>query len=318
VALLSIGPELTWAAAFAAQVHPKVALALEAAGSESLSPAFSTRARTAELLLSARGRPAPGFYLYAGLGRSLEADAARGDDVRVLVGMAWRPGGASRTGRSADADGDGVPDDRDQCPREPEDHDGWQDDDGCPDPDNDGDGIPDGRDQCPNEPEDRDGYQDADGCPDADNDGDGIPDNEDWCPNAAGPTDNEGCPDNTPPEKKVPPPAAKSELPVVRFVRNQAELDAAGLTAAGRIADWLGYHKEVKRVRLEGHAGADEKRPDVLSFERAQALMRALAHRGVDPERLQAVGYGTRRPVGKAEENRRVECIVIDAPEEAK
>jgi outer membrane protein OmpA-like peptidoglycan-associated protein len=71
-------------------------------------------------------------------------------------------------------------------------------------------------------------------------------------------------------------------------------------------------------VRLEGHAGADEKRPDVLSFERAQALMRALAHRGVDPERLQAVGYGTRRPVGKAEENRRVECIVIDAPEEAK
>ena len=42
--------------------------------------------------------------------------------------------------------------------------------------DNDGDGIPDALDKCPNEPEDNDGFQDEDGCPDSDNDGDGIPD----------------------------------------------------------------------------------------------------------------------------------------------
>jgi outer membrane protein OmpA-like peptidoglycan-associated protein len=311
--LLEIGSELTWAAAFAAQVHPKIALALEAVGTESFSPAFTSRARTAEFLLSLRGRPRPELSLFAGLGRALDPDSARGDDVRVILGMIWHPGGVSgAAARGGDRDGDGIPDDRDQCPREPEDLDGWKDDDGCPDPDNDGDGIPDVRDRCPNEPEDRDNFQDEDGCPDADNDGDGIPDNEDWCPNQVGPTDNEGCPDDTPAEKKTPP-KRLLELPVVHFPRNSAQLDTAGLTAVGRLADLLGFHKDVKRVRLEGHASADEHRPEVLSFERAQSVMQALAQRGIDPERLQAVGYAARRPAGaKADENRRVEPIVID------
>jgi len=37
--------------------------------------------------------------------------------------------------------------------------DGFQDADGCPDPDNDADGILDKDDQCPNEPEDKDGFE---------------------------------------------------------------------------------------------------------------------------------------------------------------
>ena len=65
-----------------------------------------------------------------------------------------------------DADGDGIPDDADQCPNEPEDFDGFEDEDGCPDLDNDGDGIPDEVDVCPLDPEDFDGVQDEDGCPD--------------------------------------------------------------------------------------------------------------------------------------------------------
>lgn len=51
-----------------------------------------------------------------------------------------------------DRDGDGVSDDFDKCPDEPEDHDGFEDEDGCPDPDNDRDGILDVDDKCPNEP----------------------------------------------------------------------------------------------------------------------------------------------------------------------
>src|SRR5262249_25783383 len=81
-----------------------------------------------------------------------------------------------------DTDGDGINDDVDKCPQEPEDKDGFQDDDGCPDSDNDSDGIPDAADKCPNEPEDKDGFQDDDGCPDPDNDGDGVPDAQDKCP----------------------------------------------------------------------------------------------------------------------------------------
>jgi outer membrane protein OmpA-like peptidoglycan-associated protein len=98
-----------------------------------------------------------------------------------------------------DADHDGIPDKEDNCPNEPEDKDGFQDADGCPDPDNDQDGIPDAVDKCPNQPEDKDGFQDDDGCPDPDNDKDGIPDLQDKCPNEPedmdGFEDYDGCPD---------------------------------------------------------------------------------------------------------------------------
>nr|WP_179955497.1 thrombospondin type 3 repeat-containing protein [Chondromyces crocatus] len=98
-----------------------------------------------------------------------------------------------------DNDGDGIPDALDRCRDAPEDRDGFQDEDGCPDLDDDGDGIPDDTDQCRNQPEDRDGFQDEDGCPDPDNDGDGIPDEHDLCPNGAedfdGFKDEDGCPD---------------------------------------------------------------------------------------------------------------------------
>ena len=126
---------------------------------------------------------------------------ARGDEVRVTTGIIWAPqvaGAGAEPGRN-DKDGDGIPDAIDACPNEPEDKDGFQDDDGCPDPDNDGDGIPDVDDQCPNEPEDKDGFQDTDGCPELDNDGDGIPDTVDKCPNDPedkdGFEDEDGCPD---------------------------------------------------------------------------------------------------------------------------
>jgi hypothetical protein len=45
--------------------------------------------------------------------------------------------------------------------------DDFQDDDGCPEPDNDHDGIPDAVDLCPQTAEDPDGYEDQDGCPEA-------------------------------------------------------------------------------------------------------------------------------------------------------
>jgi outer membrane protein OmpA-like peptidoglycan-associated protein len=125
----------------------------------------------------------------------------RADDFRAVFGLVWAPlpKGVAELGRG-DRDGDGIPDIADACPDEPEDFDGYQDDDGCPDLDNDGDGIPDALDACPDEPEDFDGYQDEDGCPERDNDGDGIPDVLDQCPNEPedfdGFEDEDGCPDD--------------------------------------------------------------------------------------------------------------------------
>jgi outer membrane protein OmpA-like peptidoglycan-associated protein len=116
-------------------------------------------------------------------------------DFRGFIGFIFEPS-------IGDRDGDGIKDDVDKCPDEPEDFDGFQDEDGCPDPDNDNDGIPDKDDRCPNEPEDRDGDHDEDGCPensDGDRDGDGIPDSRDKCPDIPedkdGFQDEDGCPD---------------------------------------------------------------------------------------------------------------------------
>lgn len=98
-----------------------------------------------------------------------------------------------------DNDKDGISDDRDKCPNDPEDKDGDRDDDGCPDGDQDADGVADDLDQCPTKPEDKDGFEDQDGCPELDNDQDGVPDSEDQCPNKAedldGDRDTDGCPD---------------------------------------------------------------------------------------------------------------------------
>lgn len=100
---------------------------------------------------------------------------------------------------NSDTDNDGIPDKYDSCPGEPEDIDGYQDSDGCPDTDNDKDGITDINDKCPNLAEDIDGFEDSDGCPDNDNDKDGIFDSADKCPNLAedldGYQDSDGCPD---------------------------------------------------------------------------------------------------------------------------
>ncbi len=116
-------------------------------------------------------------------------------DERAFLGFIFEPS-------IGDRDGDGIKDDVDQCPDDPEDFDGFKDEDGCPDPDNDNDGIPDVDDRCPNVPEDREGDHDEDGCPeqtDGDRDGDGIPDSKDKCPDDPedrdGFQDVDGCPD---------------------------------------------------------------------------------------------------------------------------
>ncbi|MEO0326273.1 MAG: hypothetical protein AAF447_25215 [Myxococcota bacterium] len=80
-------------------------------------------------------------------------------DIRALLGVLWTP-------EKKDADGDGIPDDRDQCVQLPEDMDGFEDEDGCDDPDNDMDFIPDADDRCPNEAADEDRDLDEDGCTD--------------------------------------------------------------------------------------------------------------------------------------------------------
>ena len=60
-----------------------------------------------------------------------------------------------------DSDGDGVLDTADECPTI-----AGNMKNGCPDPDPDHDGITNDKDKCPDQPETVNGYQDDDGCPD--------------------------------------------------------------------------------------------------------------------------------------------------------
>ncbi|HMR76234.1 MAG TPA: OmpA family protein, partial [Polyangiaceae bacterium] len=82
-------------------------------------------------------------YLMIGGGSRAVTTGFQAADVRLVLGFVFEPS-------IGDRDGDGYKDDVDQCPDEPEDFDGFQDQNGCPKPDNDNDGILDVDDRCPN------------------------------------------------------------------------------------------------------------------------------------------------------------------------
>ena len=112
------------------------------------------------------------------------------------VNVSYRP---PELRRETDRDGDGIENIDDFCTDDPEDVDGFEDEDGCPDPDNDLDGLNDEVDICPIHAEDADGFEDEDGCPDPDNDMDNILDIVDRCPSQPETVnqyqDSDGCPD---------------------------------------------------------------------------------------------------------------------------
>jgi outer membrane protein OmpA-like peptidoglycan-associated protein len=200
-----------------------------------------------------------------------------------------------------DNDGDGIPDAKDLCPNEPEDFDGFQDDDGCPDFDNDHDGIPDSIDKCPNEPEDLDGFEDNDGCPDLDNDKDGIPDLQDKCPNEPGPASNNGCPEPAP-APVVPPKEpnfpAQQVLRGVTFVSNTPEMTFESFQWLDAIVNNL---KEFPAIEIEVCCYADgtSKRPPPMQLtqSRAESVRQYIVAQGVDSNRIRAIGYGSASPI---------------------
>jgi outer membrane protein OmpA-like peptidoglycan-associated protein len=76
----------------------------------------------------------------------------------------------------------------------------------------------------------------------------------------------------------------------------------------------------VKRIRIEGHTddvGGTKKNME-LSQARAESVRNFLIRKGVEADRLQAVGYGDTRPLDKRKtpdaraKNRRVEFIIVE------
>ncbi len=224
---------------------------------------------------------------------------------------------------AGDCDGDGILGKQDKCWKDPEDFDGFEDDDGCPDPDNDGDGILDVDDKCPNDAEDFDGDEDEDGCPDIDTDGDGIPDDEDACVRKAedfdGFEDDDGCPDpdndgdgvgdamdkcpNTAAGVEVdangcPKPKAELVAVMVLFDLNSAALGKSEQLKLVQLTKMMQADEEIV-VEVDGHAcdlGTDTYNTG-LSDRRAAAVKEYLIAQGVDPARVVTVAMGEADPL---------------------
>lgn len=180
--------------------------------------------------------------------------------------------------------------------------------------DHDGDSVADADDRCPNEPEDVDGFEDTDGCPEADNDQDRIADADDRCPTEPETVnsfqDEDGCPDEAPA-------AVKQFNGVIRGIDFQVGSDK--LTTASRpvLDEAVTVLTEYPTVRLQivGHSDStgDVERNRELSRRRAEAVKRYLVERGIAADRLEAEGRGPDDPIadngtedGRAR-NRRVE-----------
>ena len=259
-------------------------------------------------------------------GGGVVSDAARRDSFRLLAQLAWSPSGEGNGTLLADRDGDGIPDRDDLCPDEPEDKDGFQDDDGCPDLDDDGDGIPDALDKCPHDPEDKDGFQDDDGCPDPDNDGDGILDKDDKCPNEPetvnGVDDFDGCPDQA---VQGGPRMAADRIDLqgerIEFAGKTARLTPVSLSTLEAVAQVMKSFPTVRvRVEIGVERSGDGKRArdadQRLTAERARAVQQFLLGRGVKPAQVDVAPLGSDRPIeGKNPKdprlNRRVEFIRV-------
>jgi OmpA-OmpF porin, OOP family len=190
-----LGPQLLYGAAADYSIDKKTNLILELAGRSGLNQfaSFYNDVNPFEVDVAGRRTIKGMWSVTAGVGRGL-GNGVGAPDLRLFAMAGFNPD-------FRDRDHDGIYDIDDRCPDQAEDRDSFQDEDGCPDPDNDNDGIPDVKDKCPNDAEDVDSYQDEDGCPDPDNDKDGIPDLNDACPNAPedhkGKFPNDGCPSST-------------------------------------------------------------------------------------------------------------------------
>jgi outer membrane protein OmpA-like peptidoglycan-associated protein len=254
--------------------------------------------------------------------------------------------------KRVDTDGDGLYDDEDDCPTKPEDKDGFEDTDGCPEPDNDKDTILDVDDECDDDPEDFDKFEDADGCPEIDNDKDGLADKIDQCPDDPedmdGFEDDDGCPDCDNDKDGVPEcPQAVDKCPdqpantpdgcpkkyrlvvvtqtkieikqTIYFDFNKAKIKPVSFPLLNEVAQALQDNPTIK-VRIEGHT--DSQGNDAFNLKlsdwRSKSVREYLIKRGVDADRMVSKGYGESVPIADNRskagraENRRVEFVITE------
>jgi outer membrane protein OmpA-like peptidoglycan-associated protein len=200
------------------------------------------------------------------------------------------------------------------------------DEDELPSPDDkDGDGYTDALDKCPDRAEDHDGFDDKDGCPDIDNDGDQVLDVADKCASVAesynGFEDDDGCPDTVDPEVD----SVIGTIEGLLYAPGETDVRATANEGLDRIVKVLQAHPSVRLV-LVGHTDAKEAlaaaKPDPaapppegdpadpaelareLGKNRATAVRNALVKRGLTKGRFVIDSAGNEMPVSDEDTNR--------------
>ncbi len=344
-AQLTAGNAFTFRAAVGVTPHEVIDINAEVYG----EARGETRNNPVEWLGGVTLHPATGLGITVAGGTAI-GHGFTAPDARVVFGVGYAPTPAR------DTDKDGISDKNDACPEQPEDKDQFEDQDGCPDvdndqdgildvddacpddaenvngfedqdgcpedvPDTDGDGLADDVDQCPKNPEDVDQFEDQDGCPDPDNDGDKILDVNDACPDEPevlnGVDDEDGCPD----EAKAKIDLEKKEIVIlekVYFDLGKATIRSESHPVLDAVVTIMQKYPNIKLVEVQGHTdkqGSDASNKK-LSQRRADAVRTYLIKKGIEAERLTAVGYGEERLVDQADteeahqKNRRVQFIV--------
>jgi cysteine-rich repeat protein len=339
--------------AWVAAVPEKLDLIVEAASSTSLTDPFGDiREAPLEIQGGLTWHVVPGVDLNLGAGGGVTKGVAA-PLYRIFTGVQFFCDESAPPPPpvcDADPDGDGICSPcvaeqqreaefaatctgKDQCPAEPEDKDGFEDADGCPDPDNDKDGICDpwvaekglqekyqgvckGVDKCPDDPEDFDGFEDEDGCPECDNDKDKLCDPwvtdkalqdkcgckpVDKCPNEPENyntfEDDDGCPDKAVvvEKKKV------VILQEVLFHFDKTTIKDESFPLLDEVIQVLKDNPQLKKLEIQAHtdergkAGYNLK----LSNGRAKEVFDYCVKHGIDAKRLTSKGFGFSQPVIK-------------------
>jgi outer membrane protein OmpA-like peptidoglycan-associated protein len=195
-----------------------------------------------------------------------------------------------------------------------------------PDADDDKDGIANAKDKCVDRAEDHDGFDDLDGCPDIDNDNDRVLDIADKCStvpeNLNGFQDDDGCPDTVPAEVD----GLRGTIEGLLYAEAETAVRDSAVSNIQKIAKVMTAHPSI-RVVLIGHTDDREAKQfstgqsaeDIaevaidLAKARAEAVRQVLAANGIIEGRVVVEGKGSEEPVSDNDKpkgrlaNRRVE-----------
>jgi outer membrane protein OmpA-like peptidoglycan-associated protein len=106
----------------------------------------------------------------------------------------------------------------------------------------------------------------------------------------------------------------------IHFGTNNAVIQPDGEQLLDEVADALVRNPQIHKIRIEGHTdnrGTPEKNM-TLSNDRAQSVMQYLIKQGIDPNRLEAQGFGATQPLvpnltpANRTKNRRVTFRILD------